>query len=148
MSLLSESVTTILEAEQVIAQTVVYGSLNNVSDVYTSHAVYDYAVQGGSTANPIVLPLSSTIPEGAIVYGVLFDITTAIQAGANATLQFIINGQSFISLVTASPWNVGANPVQLDEAWKLSDNTSSVSLKFAVADGSQGAMNIAVLYIL
>lgn len=148
MSLLSESVTTVLEAEQVIAQPIVYGSLNNISDVYTSHAVYNYAVQGGSTAAPIVLPLSSTIPEGAIVYGVLFDITTAIQAGVNATLQFIIDGQSFTSLVTASPWNVGANPIQVDEAWKLSAATSSVSLKFGVAIGTQGAMNITVLYVL
>lgn len=148
MSLLSESVTTVLQANQVIAQPVVYGSLNNVSDVYTSHAVYSHAVNGGSIVAPIVLPLSSTIPQGAIVYGVLFDISEALVAGAMATLQFIINGQSFTSLVTDAPWNAGANPVQVDEAWKMTANTSSVSLKFAVAGGTQGAMNITVLYVL
>lgn len=148
MSLLSESVTTVLQAEQVIAQPIVNGALNNVSDVYTSHAVYSFAANGGSTAAPIVLPLSSTIPQGAIVYGVLFDISVALAGGAGTTLQFIINGQSFTDLLTNAPWSVGANPVQVDQAWKLSANTSSVSLQFAVANGTAGAMNITVLYVL
>jgi hypothetical protein len=148
MSLLSESFSTVIEASQVIAQPVVFGMVNNGSDVYISNAVYDFAVNGASIAAPIVLPLSQKIPQNAIVYGVLFDISVALVGGVGTTLQFIINAQSFTSALSAAPWSAGANPVQVDQSWKLSADVESVSLKFAVANGTAGAMNISVLYIL
>lgn len=159
MSLISESVDTILAAEQVV-EPVFPGLINGVSNTYTANAVWDFAVNGGgsyATVTPVVLNLSVVIPEGAIVYGVLFDITTAI-AGTGATLAFNVGDQPSVlaTAITNAPWSVGANPVQVNQttatastpALKLTADAGTVSLQFGVADATAGAMIISVLYVL
>lgn len=148
MSLLSELSNTVIQARTVLSGSVYSNFLNGESDTYVASTSYSVAVNTG-TVGAKTLQLDGIIPQGALVYGFLFDISTALTGGAGCTVAYTINGQASANILLAnSPWNAGANPVQVNAALKMTASVNTLTLTIGTAGLNTGVMNIAVLYVL
>ena len=151
MSLISDQVTHVAQAQYVIAPSLYASAIQG--NVNIASATYTYSAANGAIAVH-ALTLDKVIPAGATVISLQFDISVAL-AGAGASLSAGVVAATDIVPATAiagvgSLWNVGANPTQSSETTfvKLAANKSQVLLGITGAVLTAGVMQVNVLYFL
>ena len=107
MSLISESVSSVLEATQLIsAQNIFANYIPNKVSVAT--AVYDVTAQGGAVDTTYYIPMTLPVPSGAVVLKAFTDTQiTLVGAGANVALGLNVPEDLLPPVSVGSNWNAG-----------------------------------------
>lgn len=113
-----------------------------------AHALYDFAVDGGSTCTPAI---SDTIPDNAVVFGGVVNSSTAVTASGSATVAIgTAAGSASNSILTATgKASLGADavvaPTCVATPFKM---TAAGKINVTIATGplTAGVIEVWVLY--
>jgi hypothetical protein len=146
MSLLSEKVQTVFQAQQV-QQNIPDPTKTLYSTVRTAIAVYNINVNGGAQDVPIVLPLSELVPKDSFVVGIVFDyMEPFVFAGS---LEIFFPGLHLAAPNNVPPFNVAAPvPYFLNTTAKVIDDAENVTMIFQGAPATQGIVMYYIMYVL
>jgi hypothetical protein len=152
MSLLSEDVATVINAQQAIdAENVITPSFPG--KVSVTSAEYYPALQGGVSGTTYLVPLSFSIPQGAIVYKAFVeaDVNMVSAGAATVALGLVGNGDVLAAtafdnvtyLVTNPNGATIINPTPLTAAAAA---INYLRVTIAVANVTAGAFSVKVIF--
>jgi len=145
MSQLTESVTTVLEATQLIsAQNIFSQYIPNKVSVAT--AVYSVAAQGGDKDTTYYIPLSLPVPANAVVLKAFTDTQqTLVGTGAYVALGLNVPEDLLPPVEVGSNWNAG--DVALIQNNLLSEaNNFGVQVTVTGANLTSGITTIKIIF--
>ena len=112
---------------------------------------YDFAVQGG-TAGAITLS-GDALPPGAVIYGGVIDVITALGSAGAATAALSIEGANDLvsaTVVSGAPWSTtgikAIVPVATAATSIKLTAARTLTLTVAIADLNAGKFNLFLVY--
>ena len=136
------------------AATGVWTALSKVG-VRVAYARYNFAVDGGAEAT-IVPAVNSTIPDNAIIFGVLVNSTTALTSGGSATIAIGTNagssttalkGATAVASYSTDALLAGTPVFTAGTAVKLTA-AGAITITVATATLTAGVMDIFAFYVV
>lgn len=119
-----------------------------ISRTYIGKARYNFDVDGGAIG--AITPADNfTLPAGSVILGAVTDIQTTIASGGSATIALALGG---VTIKAATAFDdaafVGTDAQLARTTMNKTSSTGSVTVTVAVADLTDGVMDIYVEYML
>ena len=154
MSLISEKVSSVAQAQILESQQLSAGEiLQGQAHIHLATANYSFAVNGGGQVLH-QLPLSVTIPAGAIYVGIIVETVVPLNSAGAATVALSLAGGALLNptpvAFNAAPFDglAGSARYNTDVVIKLGGAVTHLDITFAAANITAGNLNFAVQYIL
>lgn len=115
-------------------------------------AEYDFAVHGGAVST-ITLGGDNTVPAGAIIYGGLIEVDTALTSGGSATVAVGLESTNDLLAATAfgsAPWSSTGRKVIIPVGAATSVKTTvprAVTITIATAALTAGKFRVVLFYV-
>lgn len=126
--------------------------IGGMGPLSVAEATYSFAVSGGAVST-ISLPMTDTIPSGAIVLGGVLEVTTAVTSGGAATVAVNVETAGDIiaaAAVSGAPWSTTGRksviPVFTGATSVKTTAARSITITVATAALTAGVFNVHLVY--